>query len=125
MTRGFVPIPRYYKISPSKTIMNDGKGFGGGEATRDPTPTHYDSNDPKGKQTAIFKAETYAEYIARRNGLNPQKIPDQIIINKRKSGVTDNAESYANYMAQRKAKYREKFSSSKLNTYDRTLETDN
>eukprot|EP00322_Chrysochromulina_rotalis_P018051 CAMPEP_0115869112 /NCGR_PEP_ID=MMETSP0287-20121206/21643_1 /TAXON_ID=412157 /ORGANISM="Chrysochromulina rotalis, Strain UIO044" /LENGTH=65 /DNA_ID=CAMNT_0003323793 /DNA_START=127 /DNA_END=321 /DNA_ORIENTATION=+ len=30
-----------------------GKGFGGGEATRDPEPTEVDPNDPKGKQQAI------------------------------------------------------------------------
>ena len=43
-----------------------GKGFGGGEATRDPTPTAYDPNDPKGKQQAIHKAESFAEYLAKR-----------------------------------------------------------
>ena len=37
-----------------------GKGFGGGEATRDPTPTQIDPNDPKGKQQAIHKAESFA-----------------------------------------------------------------
>ena len=32
-------------------VMNEGgKGFGGGEATRDPEPTEIDPNDPKGKQ---------------------------------------------------------------------------
>ena len=30
----------------------DGKGFGGGEATRDPEPTVIDKDDPKGKQKA-------------------------------------------------------------------------
>ena len=43
-----------------------GKGFGGGEATRDPLPTVIDPNDPKAKQAAIHKAETFAEYLARR-----------------------------------------------------------
>ena len=47
-------------------IMNGGKGFGGGEATRDPAPTEYDPNDPKGKQQAIHKAESFAEYLAKR-----------------------------------------------------------
>ena len=47
--------------------MNGGKGFGGGEATRDPEPTAYDPNDPKGKQQAIHKAETFAEYLAKRS----------------------------------------------------------
>merc|ERR1712198_294311 len=46
-------------------VVMDGKGFGGGEATRDPEPTWIDPNDPKGKQQAIFKAESFAEYLAR------------------------------------------------------------
>ena len=46
--------------------MHGGKGFGGGEATRDPGPTYYDPNDPKGKQQAIHKAESFAEYLAKR-----------------------------------------------------------
>ena len=36
----------------SKVALNGGKGFGGGEATRDPEPTYVDPNDPKGKQQA-------------------------------------------------------------------------
>ena len=44
-----------------------GKGFGGGEATRDPEPTEVDPNDPKGKQQAIHKAESFAEYLAKRS----------------------------------------------------------
>jgi hypothetical protein len=48
--------------------MHGGKGFGGGEATRDPGPTYYDPNDPKGKQQAIHKAESFAEYLAKRGG---------------------------------------------------------
>merc|ERR1719238_709299 len=48
--------------------MNEGgKGFGGGEATRDPEPTEVDPNDPKGKQQAIHKAESFAEYLAKRS----------------------------------------------------------
>eukprot|EP00316_Scyphosphaera_apsteinii_P008543 CAMPEP_0119310898 /NCGR_PEP_ID=MMETSP1333-20130426/20736_1 /TAXON_ID=418940 /ORGANISM="Scyphosphaera apsteinii, Strain RCC1455" /LENGTH=450 /DNA_ID=CAMNT_0007315161 /DNA_START=272 /DNA_END=1624 /DNA_ORIENTATION=+ len=47
--------------------MNGGKGFGGGEATRDPAPTVYDPADPKGKQQAIHKAESFADYLARRS----------------------------------------------------------
>jgi opacity protein-like surface antigen len=43
-----------------------GKGFGGGEATRDPEPTALDPNDPKGKQQAIHKAESFQDYLARR-----------------------------------------------------------
>ena len=43
-----------------------GKGFGGGEATRDPEPTLIDPSDPKAKQQAIHKAESFAEYLARR-----------------------------------------------------------
>ncbi len=54
------------KVSMSKVLMNEGKGFGGGEATRDPEPTKYDPNDPKGKQQAIHKAESFAEYLAKR-----------------------------------------------------------
>ena len=53
--------------SSSKIMMGEGgKGFGGGEATRDPEPTEIDPNDPKGKQQAIHKAESFAEYLARR-----------------------------------------------------------
>ena len=48
------------------SVTMDGKGFGGGEATRDPEPTEIDPNDPKGKQQAIHKAESFAEYLARR-----------------------------------------------------------
>jgi hypothetical protein len=44
-----------------------GKGFGGSEATRDPEPTVYDACDPKARQQAIHKAETFAEYLAKRN----------------------------------------------------------
>merc|ERR1719267_203854 len=54
------------KVTMSKVQMNGGKGFGGGEATRDPEPTAYDPNDPKGKQQAIHKAESFAEYLAKR-----------------------------------------------------------
>jgi rRNA maturation protein Nop10 len=52
---------------PSRIAVSmGGKGFGGGEATRDPAPTAYDPNDPKGKQQAIHKAESFAEYLAKR-----------------------------------------------------------
>ena len=54
------------KVHMSKVIMSDGKGFGGGEATRNPEATVIDPNDPKGKQQAIHKAESFAEYLARR-----------------------------------------------------------
>jgi hypothetical protein len=47
-------------------VVMGGKGFGGGEATRDPAPTMYDPNDPKGKQQAIHKAESFSEYLAKR-----------------------------------------------------------
>ena len=43
--------PRTSQLKFSKVVM-DGKGFGGGEATRDPEPTDIDPNDPKGKQQA-------------------------------------------------------------------------
>ena len=49
-------------------VLMGGKGFGGGEATRDPAPTSIDPNDPKGKQQAIHKAESFADYLARRDG---------------------------------------------------------
>ena len=57
------------KLAQSTICMqHDGKGFGGGEATRDPAPTYVDPNDPKGKQQAIHKAESFADYLARRSG---------------------------------------------------------
>merc|ERR1719390_142185 len=59
------PAPLHSKLSQSQVSMG-GKGFGGGEATRDPEPTAYDPNDPKGKQQAIHKAESFADYLARR-----------------------------------------------------------
>jgi hypothetical protein len=43
-----------------------GRSKFGGEATRDPEPTAYDPNDPKGKQQAIHKADSFAEYLAKR-----------------------------------------------------------
>merc|ERR1719460_411489 len=58
------------KLTMSKVTMG-GKGFGGGEATRDPTPTFVDPSDPKGKQQAIHKAESFADYLARRQGGQP------------------------------------------------------
>merc|ERR1719252_195946 len=51
----------------SISMQHGGKGFGGGEATRDPEPTYVDPNDPKGKQQAIHKAESFADYLAKRN----------------------------------------------------------
>ena len=59
------------KVQQSKVMMGEGgKGFGGGEATRDPEPTEVDPNDPKGKQQAIHKAESFAEYLAKRKAAN-------------------------------------------------------
>ena len=66
------------KVTQSKIAMSGGgPGSGdhgdggrskfGGEATRDPEPTAYDPNDPKGKQQAIHKAESFAEYLAKRS----------------------------------------------------------
>ena len=55
------------KLQMSTVSMQEGKGFGGGEATRDPEPTEIDPNDPKGKQQAIHKAESFAEYLAKRS----------------------------------------------------------
>ena len=68
MTSAFMaPVaPLQSKVSMSKVTMSEGKGFGGGEATRDPEPTDVDPTDPKGKQQAIHKAESFAEYLAKR-----------------------------------------------------------
>merc|ERR1719231_436594 len=57
------------KLTTTNLAMNGGKGFGGGEATRDPEPTLVDPNDPKGKQQAIHKAESFSDYLARRTGM--------------------------------------------------------
>lgn len=46
--------------------MTTRAGFGGGEATRDPEPTDIDPNDPKGKQKAIHKADSFEEYMRKR-----------------------------------------------------------
>jgi len=55
------------QLSQSKIAMQEGgKGFGGGEATRDPEPTFVDPDDPKGKQQAIHKAESFSDYLAKR-----------------------------------------------------------
>ena len=62
------PVAVQSQRSMSKIAMSGGKGFGGGEATRDPAPTYVDPSDPKGKQQAIHKAESFAEYLARRGG---------------------------------------------------------
>ena len=67
-------LPIKYDKTNYKIHKIEGKGFGGGEATRDPNPTYYDPNDSKAKQTAIFKAETYAEYRARLNGFPVQQM---------------------------------------------------
>ena len=64
------PMAPRSQLSMSKVQMNGGKGFGGGEATRDPEPTVIDPNDPKGKQQAIHKAESFAEYLAKRAARN-------------------------------------------------------
>ena len=56
------------KLSQSKVVMHEeGQGFGGGEATRDPEPPEVAPNDPKGKQQGIHKAESFAEYLAKRS----------------------------------------------------------
>ena len=75
---GFMAPIMSSKLHVPKVAMNGGKGFGGGEATRDPEPTVYDPNDPKGKQQAIHKAESFAEYLAKRSvsgGVNPTSTP--------------------------------------------------
>ena len=63
-------VPAVSKVGLRHVAVNmneGGKGFGGGEATRDPEPTEVDPNDPKGKQQAIHKAESFAEYLAKRS----------------------------------------------------------
>ena len=65
-----VPVaaaPMAAAAAPAASAPKDGKGFGGGEATRDPEPTRFDPGDPKARQQAIPKVETFAEYLARRN----------------------------------------------------------
>ena len=68
---GFQARPLVWKpcTRPASSLpvaMNGGTGLGGGEATRDPAPTFVDPSDPKGKQQAIHKAESFAEYLAKR-----------------------------------------------------------
>ena len=63
----FMVSPVSRGASISVVMQHGGKGFGGGEATRDPAPTFIDPNDPKGKQQAIHKAESFADYLAKRN----------------------------------------------------------
>ena len=74
------PVPRVQvgtcaARAQSPLMQHGGKGFGGGEATRDPAPTAYDPNDPKGKQQAIHKAESFAEYLAKRGGADAAAPP--------------------------------------------------
>jgi hypothetical protein len=76
LTSAFMAPVMPSKLKQSKITMGGGPGSGdhgeggrskfGGEATRDPEPTVYDPNDPKGKQQAIHKAESFAEYLAKR-----------------------------------------------------------
>merc|ERR1719171_3410243 len=63
---GMVPARAGVPLMMADVHEGPGKGFGGGEATRDPAPTEVDPNDPKGKQQAIHKAESFAEYLAKR-----------------------------------------------------------
>ena len=76
LTSAFMAPVMPSKLKQSKITIGGGPGSGdhgdhgrskfGGEATRDPEPTVYDPNDPKGKQ-AIHKAESFAEYLAKRD----------------------------------------------------------
>ena len=84
LTEGFVASypATHTKIHMSRITvsMAGGKGFGGGEATRDPLPTEYDPNDPKGKQQAIHKAESFAEYLAKRSASSTDSVvPTQAV----------------------------------------------
>ena len=124
LSSAFIPQIVYYK-NPSYKIIMDGKGFGGGEATRDPNPTYYDLNDPKGKQTAIFKADSFAEYLAKRGTTNKHgAATGQEPVSNTKSGVVKNAESYAAYMKKRRAQYMSKFQNQN-NINNRGNELDN
>merc|ERR1719387_1330128 len=105
------------KLTMSKVSMNGGKGFGGGEATRDPEPTYVDPNDPKGKQQAIHKAESFAEYLAKRKaagggeggkgfgGGEATRDPEPTEYDpndpKGKQQAIHKAESFADYLARR------------------------
>merc|ERR1719284_17609 len=76
MTSAFMAPVIPSKVKQSKITMGGGPGSGdhgeggrskfGGEAPRDPEPTVVDPNDPKGKQQAIHKAESFADYLAKR-----------------------------------------------------------
>ena len=68
LSSGVISPGAVSKASLLRVSMHGGKGFGGGEATRDPAPTEIDPSDPKGKQQAIHKAESFAEYLAKRGG---------------------------------------------------------
>merc|ERR1719329_1024569 len=69
LTSAFMAPVMPSKLQSSKITMqvHAGQSKFGGEATRDPEPTAYDPNDPKGKQQAIHKAESFAEYLAKRS----------------------------------------------------------
>lgn len=139
-----ITIP-VYKSQTREIIMRSGKGFGGGEATRDPNPTQYNLNDPKEKQTAIFKAETFAEYMARRHGNNikPKKSKRNLKaetfteyiarrnsnnkeINKEEKNdkLEEKKELYIDYMTRRRKEYLSKLYNSDIN-YNRGRENDN
>merc|ERR1719478_1603299 len=110
------PAPLASKMAASQ-IMMGGKGFGGGEATRDPAPTEVDPNDPKGKQQAIHKAESFAEYLAKRKAegggeggkgfgggeATRDPAPTEVDPNdpKAKQTAIHKAESFADYLAKR------------------------
>ena len=101
------PMVTFAARSSILRMGEGGKGFGGGEATRDPAPTQYDPNDPKGKQQAIHKAESFAEYLAKRNagGGEATRDPEPTDINpndpKGKQQAIHKAESFADYLASR------------------------
>ena len=116
LSSAFTSPTIYSKSVRASIVMNGGKGFGGGEATRDPAPTFIDPNDPKGKQQAIHKAESFAEYLAKRNAagsvvpsnptLAPAFAPPPPVAPVRSppppmQPVAPAAGSYADYMASR------------------------
>ena len=57
---------RQISVAPTARASHGGKGVGGGEATRDHAPTYKEPHGSKGKQQAIHKAESSAEYLAIR-----------------------------------------------------------
>ena len=85
----FIPKIIHYKSSTPIITMNaNDEGFKG--------ETFYDIISPDSKRVAIFKADTYAEYIARRNKNSDTHTTYSDNIN------LDNHITYENYIKNRK-----------------------